>query len=104
MDLAEIVKEYISGVDIINGYRDYKKIFGNDFYNKFLASTQAIGRVIFDSSAVISVKNLAEGDEKNAGIAAFVSAAIFLVDYGIKKSAKSVICYKLNKKHTDSSV
>jgi hypothetical protein len=97
MDLGAKIEGYISGLDIINNYKDYKAIIGNDLYNRCLTSTLAIGRIIFDSSLIISVDSLANGDEKTASVYALAGGIVFILDRALNLSRNHVISYKLNK-------
>jgi hypothetical protein len=101
MEIGLKLEGYICGTDILNDYNhnDYRYLFGNDFYNKFFASTRALGRLVFDTSLLFSISGLANGDEKQAGIAALVVGGAALADLGFKALRTPVIWYKLIRSH-----
>jgi hypothetical protein len=98
MDLTEKVKGYICCTDIIRDYNVYNGLLGNDAYNHFYTFTASMGRALFDVSSIALVESLAEGKEKEAGIAALLIGCSFLVDRALKYSRKIVIDHKKIKK------
>jgi hypothetical protein len=101
MDISTSIKDYVCGVDIYHDYVGYKKILGNGLYNKVYTSTISVGRCIFDISSLACIKSLAEGREKEAGLAALVIGGSFIIDRVLKYSRKMVMHSKTAVKELD---
>ena len=95
MDLCTLLKEYLSGCDILKDRSYYVSDLMDDTYIKILSSTRAAGRVIFDVSLVGAVHSLAQSDFNEVVRYSAAAGCCYLVDKAVKISGGWVGIYKM---------
>ena len=103
MSLDNNIQEYICGVDIFRGYKDYKERLGSSFHNTSLAATRYFGRFVFDAALIKGITCLAEGNNEGVVVSAGVAAGSAAMDYILNKSREWVIRYRETLRDNDKS-